>query len=205
MFVAFILNAMFLSLSGVMAPGPITAVTVAKGSRSQHAGAWIAVGHGIVEFPLMAVIFLGFEYVFTSPQAKGVIGFVGGLFLFFLAYGMFRSISRADIGGSRAFRSPVAAGAILTIANPYFLIWWATVGASLIIGAVEFGAVGVIAFAIFHWLCDLIWCYFLSALSFRGGRFFGNSFQKIIFGVCGAFLLFMGGKFVIDAVRTLSF
>ncbi len=203
-FAAFILKAIFLSFSGVMAPGPLTAVTVAHGSRSQHAGVWIAIGHGIVEFPLMAVIYLGFEYVFTSPNAKAVIGLVGGFFLFFLAYSMFRSIAKADVKGAGAFRSPVAAGAILSIANPYFLIWWATVGASLIIAAVEFGAIGVIVFAIFHWLCDFVWCYFLSALSFRGGRFFGNKFQKIVFGVCGVFLIFMGGKFIVDAVGILS-
>lgn len=204
MFAAFILKAIFLSFTGVMAPGPLTAVTVAHGSRSQHAGVWIAIGHGIVEFPLMVVVFLGFEYVFTSPHAKAVIGLVGGLFLFFLAYGMFRSIAKADVGGNGAFRSPVVAGVVLTIANPYFLIWWATVGASLIIAAVEFGAIGVVVFAIFHWLCDFVWCYFLSALSFRGGRFFGNKFQKIVFGVCGVFLIIMGGKFVVDAVGVLT-
>ena len=56
----FLVQAVLISLTGVMAPGPITAVTIAKGSESKHAGAWIAIGHGVVEFPLMVLIFYGF-------------------------------------------------------------------------------------------------------------------------------------------------
>ena len=61
----FLLEAVLVSLSGVMAPGPITAVTIGKGSDSPHAGALVAVGHGIVEFPLMIAIFYGFGRVLT--------------------------------------------------------------------------------------------------------------------------------------------
>jgi len=53
----FLFTAVVISLSGVMAPGPITAVTIGKGSKSPYAGALIAIGHGIVEFPLMVAIF----------------------------------------------------------------------------------------------------------------------------------------------------
>lgn len=195
---------MFLSLSGVMAPGPITAVSVAAGNRSPHAGAWIAVGHGIVEFPLMVFILVGFQYLLDSAQVRGIIGIVGGLFLIFIAYGMFSSIRNPNISPAAAFKSPIAAGAILSITSPYFLIWWATVGASLIIASMEFGAAGFVAFALFHWLCDFVWFYFLSALSYRSGKFFGRAFQKIIFAICGVFLVLMGIKFFVDALRLIG-
>ncbi len=203
-FVSFIFKAMFLSLSGVMAPGPITAVSVAEGNRSPHAGAWVAVGHGLVEFPLMIFILIGFQYLLDSSEVRGVIGIIGGLFLLFIAYGMFRSIKNAAITGAAAFRSPVAAGAVLSITSPYFLIWWATVGASLIIASMEFGTVGFVVFAIFHWLCDLVWFYFLSALSYKSGKFFGRAFQKVIFAICGCFLVFMGLKFITDALQLIA-
>jgi threonine/homoserine/homoserine lactone efflux protein len=203
-FVAFMAQAVFLSLSGVMAPGPVTAVTVAEGSKSPSAGAIVAVGHGLVEFPLMVVVFYGFEYVFSSSQFKGIVGLVGGILLLYLAYGMIRSIRASDAGVAAAIRSPLAAGAILSVSSPYFLLWWATVGATLLIGAYKFGVAGVLVFAILHWLCDLIWFYFLSAVSFKSGKFFGNKFQQIIFAVCGVFLVFLGGKFIIDAIGILS-
>lgn len=204
LFVAFILKAMLISLSGVMAPGPITAVSVAEGNRSPHAGAWVAVGHGFVEFPLMIFIFLGFEYLLKSAQVKGAIGLVGGLFLLFMAYGMFRSIKSIEVSPITAFKSPIVAGVVLSLTSPYFLIWWATVGASLIIASMEFGITGFVVLAIFHWLCDFVWYYFLSALAFKSGKFFGHTFQKIIFAVCGAFLAVMGVKFVADAVKLIA-
>ena len=58
--VAFLLEAVLISLSGVMAPGPMTAAAVGAGSESPRAGALLAVGHGIVEFPLMVAILYGF-------------------------------------------------------------------------------------------------------------------------------------------------
>lgn len=54
----FLFTAVIISLSGVMAPGPMTTVTISKGSKSPYAGALIAVGHGIVEFPLCLPSFM---------------------------------------------------------------------------------------------------------------------------------------------------
>lgn len=59
----FLFEAVLISLSGVLAPGPITAVTIGKGKESPHAGAFVAIGHGIVEFPLIISIFYGFGYL----------------------------------------------------------------------------------------------------------------------------------------------
>jgi len=38
---AFLLEAVLISLSGVIAPGPVTVVAVSKGTKSPHAGAII--------------------------------------------------------------------------------------------------------------------------------------------------------------------
>lgn len=201
--VTFLLEAALVSLSGVMAPGPITAVTVGKGSRSPHAGAWVAVGHGVVEFPLMVAIFYGLGRLLDLPYMRGGIGLLGGVFLLWMGVGMLRSIQRVGVSASQHPNSPVMAGMLLSLGNPYFLIWWATVGAALILRATAFGVAGFLAFATLHWSCDFIWCYALSALSFKGGQFFGKVFQKWVFGVCGVFLLFVGGRFIADAVGML--
>jgi len=200
---AFLLEALLISLSGVMAPGPLTTVTVGKGSRSPHAGGLVAIGHGIVEFPLMIFIFYGLGVLLTRTYVKAAIALVGGLFLLLIGLDMFRSIKQATIGSSEDTHSPLLAGVLLSAGNPYFLVWWATVGATLVSRSMDFGWVGFSSFAIVHWLCDLGWLYFLSVLSFRGGQFFGRKFQQVIFALCGGFLLFFGGKFIADAVNTL--
>jgi len=184
-----------------MAPGPITAVAVGKGNESPHAGALVAIGHGIVEFPLMISIFYGFGYLLNLFYVKAVIAFVGGLFLLLMGVSMFRSIEQVEVSSSKYSHSPLIGGILLSLGNPYFLVWWATVGAALILRSISFGILGFSVFALLHWMCDFLWCYFLSALSFKGGRFLGRRFQKVVSAMCAVLLLFFGGKFIADAVR----
>lgn len=200
---AFLTSAVLISLSGVMAPGPITAVIIGKGNDSPHAGAKVAIGHGIVEFPLMVLIFYGFGHLMEYRYVKEIIGITGGIFLLLMGISMIRSIN-SEINMNKYGRSPVVAGIVLTIGNPYFIIWWATVGATLIMESAAFGLIWFVVFAVLHWLCDFIWNYILSILSFNGGRFFGKRFQKISFIVCGIFLLFFSGKFIYDALISLA-
>ena len=196
----FLVEAFVISLSGVLAPGPITTVTVGKGSKSPHAGALVALGHGIVEFPLMITVFYGVGRLFDLPYVKIGIAAVGSVFLLMMGVGMLRSVKTAAVDADRDTRSPLVAGILLTIGNPYFLIWWATIGATLISRSMAFGVLGFAIFAVVHWSCDFLWDYFLSALSFKGGQFFGKGFQKAVFAVCGVALIFFSAKLAWDAV-----
>jgi threonine/homoserine/homoserine lactone efflux protein len=198
-FLGFLSSVVVISLSGVLAPGPITAATIGKGGQSPHAGAWIAVGHGIVEIPLMILISLGIGRFFTNPGVKVVFGVLGGLFLLFTAVGLLREIRRPSTATSMFSGSPLAAGIMLSLANPYFLIWWVTIGVALILQSWAFGVTGFVALCALHWSCDFVWDYFLSALSFNGGKFFGIWFQRAIFALCGVALLGIGGWFLYDA------
>ncbi len=200
----FLLEAILVSLSGVLAPGPMTAVTVGSATRSPHVGAWIAIGHGIIEIPLMIGVLYGFGVVLNHPTAQSIIGLVGGLFLLFMGINMLRRFKHVHIEPQTSNRSPIMTGIVLSAANPYFLVWWATVGATLVMKSVGFGILGFAAFAVAHWLCDFVWCYFLSAVSFRGRGVFGDTFQRAVLVLSGAGLLFFSGKFLFDAVRAFS-
>jgi threonine/homoserine/homoserine lactone efflux protein len=200
---AFLSEVVLISLSGVMAPGPLTAVVVGKGSESPHAGAFIALGHGAVEIPLMVALLFGTNHLLDLPYVKPVIGILGAVFLFVMAFGMLRSLRGQVVSTARYVRSPFTAGVLLTIANPYFLVWWATIGITLIARSEIFGLWGFAALALSHWLCDFAWDYFLSALSFRGGQFFGKKFQKVVFAVCGIALVFFSARLMFDSVRGL--
>ncbi len=200
---AFLLEAVLISLSGVMAPGPITAVTVSKGTKSPHAGAIIALGHGIVEIPLMILMLYGFGEILKILYIKAIIGLLGGLFLLKMGLGLLKGIKQAKIDSSNDPHSPLMAGIILSLANPYFLIWWATIGSILIFRSITFGLLGFAIFMVLHWSCDFFWCYFLSALSFKGGQFFGKRLQQVLFLICGIFLIFFSSKFIYDAAKII--
>lgn len=197
----FLVEAVLISLSGVMAPGPITTVVVGKGNESPHAGALVAVGHGIVEFPLMLVVLYGAGQLFNIPAVKVGIAIAGGALMLYMGVDMFRTLARTNETSTAVTdHAPLAAGILLSLGNPYFLVWWGTVGAALVLRAAAFGLLGFLAFALAHWLCDFCWYYFLSAVTYRGGRFLGKRFQQVLLAACGAFLFFFGARFILDGI-----
>ena len=202
--IAFLIMAVVVSLSGALAPGPITAAVLAAGTRSRHAGALTALGHAVIEFPLMVLIVAGLGAVFSQPSVRLGIGGVGGLFLALMGIQLMltarTATATAAAGGARG---PFLTGVVLTAANPYFLIWWATVGLALATRAVQFGIVGFVLFGIVHWLCDLVWLEALSLASHKGTELLGGRLQQFVLFGCGLMLVFFGGGFLFDVASSL--
>ena len=198
--IRFLLKAIAVSLTGVLAPGPITAATLAAGVRRPHAGAMVALGHAAIEFPLMLVILAGAGTLFESETARIGIGLIGGIVLLLmgaqLALAFGKTDTNDDVDGGR---HPFITGLILSAGNPYFLIWWATVGLALTTESLQFGPATFALFAVTHWLCDLVWLEALSFASFKGTEVFGDRVQKVVLAVCAVALLLFGAKFVIEA------
>ena len=193
-----------ISLSGVMAPGPVTAAAIGMGARSRYAGMLLAIGHGIVEFPLMILIVLGMGRILKLPTAQIAIGLAGGAFLLMMAIGMLRSLRSAGMQETKVAKSaPMLAGIILSATNPYFLFWWATVGLALATTATGMGIWAFALFAVVHWLCDFIWLGALSWASFKGTGLFGSRSQQIVLMICAVALFFFGLFFIYKAVDAL--
>ena len=192
-----------ISLSGVMAPGPITAVAIASGARNRFAGVLIAIGHGIVEFPLMIIIVLGAGKFLQSGPARIGIGLIGGIFLMLMGIQMLRSLRYCDTQETFGTKQgPLTAGIVLSIGNPYFLVWWTTIGLVLATKAMALGIWAFMLFAVIHWLCDLVWLTLLSWASFKGSHWFGQRrVQQIVLLVCGSVLLLFGLYFLFDALK----
>jgi threonine/homoserine/homoserine lactone efflux protein len=200
----FLLRVVGISLSGVMAPGPVTATTISMGARSRYAGALIAIGHGVVEFPLMVLIVLGAGRILKLPVAQIIIGLAGGAFLLMMAVGMLRSLRSAGQQETKVAKSaPLLAGIVLSAGNPYFLFWWATVGLALATMATGIGIWAFVLFAVVHWLCDFVWLTILSWASFKGTGLFGPWGQRIVLLVCAVALIFFGLFFIYNAVEVL--
>lgn len=196
----FLFSAVVISLSGVMAPGSVTAATIAQGAARKDAGVLIAVGHGIIEFPLMFGIILGFDAVIKSSVAQIAIGMVGGAFLLWMGAGMIRDIGKEAVATNGSRKSgPVLTGLLLSAGNPYFLLWWATIGLKLATDARQLGWVAFVLFTIIHWLCDLAWLGFLGVMSFGGSRILGGRVQRAILAICGAALVLFSIRFIYSA------
>ena len=194
----FLVSVIFISMSAIMMPGPVFAVTIAKGHKDKNAGALIALGHGIIEVPLILLIYLGFAKFFTSDAIKMVIGLVGGAMLIFMGIQMFKGRkSMAAESGDLPYSS-LTAGIITTSSNPYFFLWWGTIGTTLILMANTFGLIGFLLFAIVHWLCDFIWSLFVSVATFKSRHLWNNRIHEIVFSICSAILIIFGLRFIIS-------
>jgi threonine/homoserine/homoserine lactone efflux protein len=200
----FLFQVFLISLSGVMAPGPVTAAAIGMGARSRYAGMLLAIGHGIVEFPLMVLIVLGMGRILKLPTAQIVIGLAGGAFLLMMAVGMLKSLRSAEQQETKVAKSaPLLAGIILSAGNPYFLFWWATVGLALATTATGMGIWAFALFAVVHWLCDFIWLSALSLASFKGTGLFGLRSRRIVLMICAVALFFFGLYFIYNACNVL--
>lgn len=203
-FITFVMQVVLISLSGAMAPGPITAATLAAGTRSRHAGSLVAIGHGLVEFPLMLLVVAGAGTLLASRSVTICIGLIGGAVLVLMGSGIIKNLRKpGTVVIKPTTRSPIWTGAVLTGANPYFLLWWVTIGLTLTSRALELGMLAFGAFAVVHWLCDLVWLEALSFAGFNGTRLLGDRVQKTVLGACSVALISLGGYFVVDAVKRL--
>ena len=202
--IIFLASAAVISLSGVMSPGPMTAAAIGHGARSRSAGVWISLGHGAVEVPLIIILYLGASALLQADWTRITIGLAGGLFLLYMGVGLMRT--RAELPGSEdktSTKSSFTAGALMSIGNPYFLLWWATIGLGLVLGADRFGTIGIAAFIIVHWSCDLIWFTILSVLSNKGVETFGARLYQRVSHACGVALILFGGLFIAHAMRMI--
>ncbi len=195
--VSLLWQAAVISLSGVMAPGAITAATLVAGTKHRHAGSLVAAGHGIVELPLMILIIAGAGPFLGHESVQIGIGLSGGVFLVLLGVQMLIGAGRGGDPTEQVRRgNPVWIGVVLSATNPYFLLWWATIGLALAGDAIELGVVAFVLFAMIHWSLDLIWLEILSLASHKGAQLFSRRRQMVALLICGSVLLVFGVKFL---------
>jgi threonine/homoserine/homoserine lactone efflux protein len=188
----FLLSAAGISLSGVMLPGPLTAATIAKGYDDKNAGAMIGIGHGIVEIPIIALVYFGFAAYLDNPVVKMVTGLAGGALLLVMGLLILFTFRKPVEGVVVMPYSPLVTGIVMTGSNPYVFLWWATIGVALITGAVTFGILGLVLFTIVHLTCDIAWDQVVSMTVFRTRHLWTPKAQKIVFSICAMVLICFG-------------
>ena len=202
-FYVFLASVLLISLSGVLMPGPLFAVTIKKASKSKTAGALIAVGHGIVEFPLMFLIFFVLSQ-FNIPSVMQVaVGLVGGFFMVFMGVQAFRNRHKQEEATVVLKRDSVLAGVWTTAANAGFILWWLTIGTTLILNAKLFGLAGFTVFAGVHWLTDFVWYTVVAVLIFKSQRFWTDRVHNGIALFCVAVFIGFGAYFMGSALWSL--
>src|SRR5512142_748908 len=148
-------------ITGAMMPGPVTTLIVTESARRGFiAGPLVTVGHVLLELAMVIALFFGLGDVLKQNVVAGFIGLMGGLFLLWMGWGILRSAWRGEVSLTLAVNgrtlgassNPVVQGVLTSISNPYWLLWWATVGAASLITFRAYGVAGIVAFYIGHTL-----------------------------------------------------
>jgi len=198
--VGIFITSFFLALSGALMPGPLLTVTI---NESVTRGAWtgplLIVGHAILELTLIIIILWGLGAVIRNDIVLSIIAFVGSAIMLGMGYSMIRNIRTLTLTDAptqspngaigRILKHPVSAGVIVSLANPYWSVWWLTIGLTYIFIAVKLGIVGIIVFFVGHVTADFLWYSVVSVSISLGKRFFTDGVYRGIAAFCGLFLL----------------
>jgi threonine/homoserine/homoserine lactone efflux protein len=197
-----------IALSGALMPGPLLTATISE--SSQHGfitGPLMIAGHAILELVLVIALLLGLAPLFQQPEVFVATALIGSVVLFWMAFGMFRSLPDLHLsweGNPKRRNHPMISGILMSVANPYWIIWWATIGLGYILYSWRFGFWGLAFFFVGHILADLVW-YSLIAAAVAGGRhFLTNRLYRGLIVVCAVFLIVFAGYFAYAGFEKLK-
>ena len=176
-----------ISASGVMSPGPLFAANVMYGLREgKISGIKMAVGHTIVEFPLILLLGVGFFSIESIPEIRTAITVLGATGLFGFALLQIRTVTKQEFSiETKSGQGPFVAGILLSALNPFFIIWWLTIGLVLISESIQtFGIIGIIILFLFHIWMDYAWLFTIAVFSSKAKNYLSRrNFKIIIIGL----------------------
>ena len=202
-FPAFLATVVVVTASGALAPGPLFAANLLQGAKGGlKSGLMMSVGHTLVEFPLVILIALGISSMMSFPGFSLFVGLVGGCAL--IGFGLIQivgaarrqtKLEAAQEAGIQ--KKALVLGVGLTALNPYFILWWLTVGLGLVVQAVELGALlGVLIMYVSHVWMDYAWLTGTAYLSARGRMLIGGRGYRLSLLALAAFLIYFGVGFI---------
>ncbi|MFH0768515.1 MAG: LysE family transporter [Chloroflexota bacterium] len=199
-----LLSVVVISLSGVMQPGIMFAIAIAKSYKSPWAGAQIALGHAVIEVPLILLIYFGFARFFQNNVVQLVLSILGGGMIIWMGVAMFRARTEVTQKGKDLPYNAFTAGVLTSMFNPFFWVWWATVGSMLTMKILDFGMMGLVLFIMVHWVCDLVWLTIVSVFIYKTQSFWGRRLQEWVFIGCSLLLVGFGAWYLISAVQMMA-
>lgn len=195
--------------------------TMQSRRRGYLVGAWVIAGHALLEGALVCALAVGVAEFLHAPLALKIIGTAGALVLGYMGAGLIRESVRnlrraaesTQGGGTRAGSAaadqrpetaarpgstvgmnPVLAGTLVSLANPYWWVWWVTVGSATLI---RFDASlanwkVLLAFFLGHEAGDLGWYLAVSTAVHFGRRSLSRGITDSLLVACGVFLIGFG-------------
>ncbi|MBP8637669.1 MAG: LysE family transporter [Dictyoglomi bacterium] len=194
--------------SGASTPGPLMTLVLAQSSI----GGWkksleIISGHAILEGILLILLLFGLQPVLEHPVFLRSFTLLGSVFLIYMGITLFISIlnNRIEIKNSDPVKIPLTlAGALTSLGNPYWLLWWITIGVSFITQAKSLLLPGILSFYTGHILADYTWYIFIGILGQGLSLPFWGKVYRYVLYFSSLFLFGFGLYFIYYAIFKIS-
>lgn len=221
-----------IAFTGAAAPGPLLTYTIIQTLQNEKkgflTGAIIILGHAVLELIVLFALLLGLSFVLKSPLVLNMITLMGCGILLFFGIGLLIDLKKNKISvsfitenndsgakideqkkaqlsgsGKKAFWG----GIFVSMSNPYWWIWWASVGSALWVNlniSLDQPA-GIIAFFVGHEMGDLIWYSFISVMVFFGRKILNKKIYYGLLFVCALLMIFFGVFMALNYFKIFSF
>ena len=204
----FIATSFAVGLTGALVPGPMLTVTISDSLQKGFiAGPMVVLGHFIAELSIIILIFAGLGLFISSSTAVFIIGTLGGFIMLLMGYRIIGSnpFNKIQIKeDTSSSYGPVLSGILTSLSNPFFFIWWATIGWAFMFKGLELaGIFGVVGFLIGHWASDMSWFSLVSFFTSRGSNIMTEKHYKILMNLSGVFLMILGVYFMLNAQKII--
>ena len=198
-FLEFAVLVIVISASGVMAPGPLFAANISYGLREgAKSGIKMATGHTIVELPLVILLGIGVFSLESFPEFRTIISILGAITLFVFAALQIRTVLKEkQVAITNRKQGALITGVLLSGLNPFFIIWWLTIGFKLISDAMLIWAFSgmLIMFGLHIWM-DFAWLGGISFLASKSTKILSNKNYKILMVGLSGMLIYFGITFL---------
>jgi len=199
----FALTVILISASGVMTPGPLFTANIVQGIRGGgKTGIQMAIGHTIVELPLVILLGIGVFSFEIFPEFRTVISILGAIALFvFAGIQIKTTLQRNERKHFNPKHGVVFTGIILSALNPFFIIWWVSIGLKLISDAMLIWAFsGILIVFLLHIWMDFVWLYSIAHIASKSTKILSNRNYKILMIILSSMLIYFGISFVSEVV-----
>jgi len=205
---AIFVSSFLIALSGALVPGPLLTAAISESSRRGFVtGPLLIAGHALLELGLVIALLLGLAPFLQLPSVFVFTALAGSFILFWMAFGMLRALPSLHLswgGKPERGHNPLVSGILMSIANPYWIIWWATIGLGYILYSWRFGLWGIAFFFTGHILADLLWYSLISAAVADGRHFITDRLYRGLMAACAIYLFAFAGYFAYYGLKKLN-
>jgi len=200
-FLGFALTVVIISVSGVMSPGPLFTANIMHGLKEgMQSGLKIAAGHTVIELPLIILLAVGIISLETIPEFKTTIVLLGAIGLFGFAGLQIKNVLTKKMQtGMQVKHGAFLTGILFSALNPFFIIWWFTIGFKLISDSIEiwsYWGIGIL-FGVHIWM-DFVWLGFVAFSASKAGNILSNQNYRILMIALSGVLIYFGINFVLE-------